>query len=56
MTDGPRPRCPTCGKAVYATWSDAARDCRAIKRHNKRQRTLAVYWSRRCNCFHLGRR
>lgn len=46
-------RCPRCGKRLYRTWSDAAHDCRSIRRHVKRSRTLHVYWSRRCSAFHL---
>lgn len=56
MTDGHRPRCQRCGKACYASWSDAARDCRLLRRRNKRLRTLTVYYSKTCQTYHLGRR
>lgn len=54
--DNQRPRCRICGKACYGSWSDAARDCRLLRRRNKRLRSLNVYWSKHCQAYHLGRR
>ena len=46
-------RCPICLKKTYRRWRDAERDCRAIRAHVKRARTLHPYHSRSCGCVHL---
>ena len=51
MTD--QERCPVCSKVIYRRWSEAAHDCRSIRLHVKKARTIHPYWSRACQSFHV---
>lgn len=47
--------CPRCGKRRYCTWRHALADAKAI-RHRRTGRRMTIYFSRPCQCVHIGER
>lgn len=49
------PRCRVCGKASYATWTEAQHALDNMHMQRKAARGFRVYRSRACQAIHVGR-